>query len=61
MTLTKCNTNSKNSASHVSLTNQPHILLQGAFHLTHSDTASYTRPKAQAWPQFNRHALGNNG
>ena len=25
------------------------------------DTASPTRPKAQAWPQFNRHALDNNG
>ena len=26
-----------------------------------SDTASSTRPKAQAWPQFKRHALDNNG
>ena len=25
------------------------------------DTASSTRPKAQSWPQFNRHALDNNG
>ena len=25
------------------------------------DTASSTRPKAQAWQQFNRHALDNNG
>ena len=25
------------------------------------DTASSTRPEAQAWPQFNRHALDNNG
>ena len=25
------------------------------------DTASPTRPKAQSWPQFNRHALDNNG
>ena len=25
------------------------------------DTASSTRPEAQAWPQFYRHALDNNG
>ena len=51
--LTKCNTYSKVRASHVSLTNQLHLFLQGAFHLT----ASTTRMKAQAWPQFNRHVL----
>ena len=54
--LTKCKTNSKVRAMSALQTN--HTLSCRGFP---PDTASSTRTEAQAWPQFNRHALDNNG
>ena len=40
------------------LTYQPHPFLQEAFHLTQPHPQA---GKRKPWPQFNRHALDNNG